>query len=71
MIRSWKAPASLHASRCTGREVFSYASPLGALEPQAKALQLLYQVTGKAVVYSVAIPDLLKSLWESGQMNIP
>ena len=43
---------------------------LGALEPQAKALQLLYQVTGKAVVYSVAIPDLLKSLWESGQQEL-
>ena len=43
---------------------------LGALEPQAKALQLLYQVTGKAVVYSVAIPNLLKSLWESGQQEL-
>ena len=42
---------------------------LGALEPQAKALQLLYQVTGKAVVYSVAIPDLLKSLRDSGQQG--
>ena len=43
---------------------------LGALEPQAKALQLLYQVTGKAVVYSVAIPDLLKSLHDSGQQGL-
>lgn len=43
---------------------------LGALEPQAKALQLLYQVTGKAVVYSVAIPDLLKCLRESGQQRL-
>lgn len=43
---------------------------LGALEPQAKALQLLYQVTGKAVVYSVAIRDLLKSLRESGQQEL-
>lgn len=43
---------------------------LGALEPQAKALQLLYQVTGKAVVYSVAIPDLLKSLHDSGQQEL-
>ena len=43
---------------------------LGALEPQAKALQLLYQVTGKAVVYSVAIPDLLRSLRESGQQEL-
>lgn len=43
---------------------------LGALEPQAKALQLLYQVTGKAVVYSVAIPDLLRSLRDSGQREL-
>ena len=43
---------------------------LGALEPQAKALQLLYQVTGKAVVYSVAIPNLLKSLRDSGQQGL-
>ena len=43
---------------------------LGALEPQAKALQLLYQVTGKAVVYSVAIPDLLKSLRDSGRQGL-
>ena len=42
---------------------------LGALEPQAKALQLLYQVRGKAVVYSVAIPNLLKSLRDSGQQG--
>lgn len=43
---------------------------LGALESQAKSLQLLYQVTGKAVVYSVAIPDLLKSLRDSGQQGL-
>ena len=43
---------------------------LGALEPQAKALQLLYQVTGKAVVYSVAIPDLLRSLRRSGHQEL-
>lgn len=43
---------------------------LGALEPQAKALQLLYQVTGKAVVYSVAIKDLLDSLQNSGQKKL-
>ncbi len=43
---------------------------LGALEPQAKALQLLYQVRGKAVVYSVAIPNLLKSLRDSGQQGL-
>lgn len=43
---------------------------LGALEPQAKALQLLYQVTGKAVVYSVAIGDLLNSLRASGQSEL-
>ena len=43
---------------------------LGALEPQAKALQLIYQVTGKAVVYSVAIPDLLKSLRDSGRQGL-
>jgi len=42
---------------------------LGALEPQAKALQLLYQVTGKAVVYSVAIQDLLHSLRDSRLSN--
>ena len=33
-------------------------------------LSLLYQVTGKAVVYSVAIPDLLKSLHDSGQQEL-
>lgn len=43
---------------------------LGALEPQAKALQLLYQVTGDAVVYRVTIPDLLQSLNQSDQQGL-
>ena len=43
---------------------------LGAFEPQAKALQLLYQVSGKADVYSVAISALLHSLRDNGQADL-